>query len=149
MKNIGGQQNNKNGIKHGMSATRVYNIWRGMKTRCTNPKAIKWNLYGGRGIRYDASWDTFEGFWNDMQEGYSDGLTLDRISSDGDYCKDNCRWVSYETQNNNKVNNIHLVYQENIITPKEIITMTHLPQYDVYKKIKQGWSVDQILASGS
>ena len=38
----------------------------------------------------------------DMQEGYSNKLTLDRIDVNGNYCKDNCRWATASLQNHNK-----------------------------------------------
>ncbi len=79
---------------HGMSKTRQYHVWRAMKQRCDNPKNEKYPRYGGRGITYDPKWKTFEGFWEDMAEGYNDILTIDRKDNDGNYTKDNCRWIS-------------------------------------------------------
>ena len=87
--------------KHSMSGTRQYNIWKGMKSRCDYESNPKFHLYGGRGVAYHSKWTTFEGFWEDMQEGYEDGLTLDRVDPDGDYDKENCRWVTTELQNRN------------------------------------------------
>jgi len=40
-----------------------------------------------------------------------DGLTLDRIDSNGNYEKGNCRWATRETQQNNMRNN-HFVIIE-------------------------------------
>src|SRR5262245_44374382 len=47
---------------HGMSHMRLYNIWRGMLARCSNPKNIGWKDYGGRGIRVCNKWRQFEAF---------------------------------------------------------------------------------------
>ena len=94
--------------KHGLRNTRQYYIWRGMKARCSNTKNPNYDGYGGRGIAYDPKWETFEGFWEDMSEGYSDDLELDRIDPNGNYCKENCRWVdSYMSaiNKNTPVNN--------------------------------------------
>lgn len=87
---------------HGMSATRQYESWRGIIRRISNVKDKYYMDYGGRGITYDPKWETFEGFWEDMSEGYSDELTLDRIDVNGNYCKENCRWVSMSIQNHNQ-----------------------------------------------
>jgi predicted XRE-type DNA-binding protein len=63
-----------------------------MKTRCDNPKNEFYADYGGRGITYCDKWKTFEGFWEDMAEGYSDDLTLNRRRVNENYCKENCEW---------------------------------------------------------
>lgn len=77
---------------HGMHETRQYQCWADMKTRCDNPKNKYYSYYGGRGITYCEKWKTFEGFWEDMKDTYSDDLTLNRRDNDGNYCKENCEW---------------------------------------------------------
>lgn len=79
-------------VTHGMHTTRVYQCWADMKTRCDNFKNKFYKDYGGRGITYCDKWKTFEGFWEDMQETYSDDLTLNRRDNDGNYTKGNCEW---------------------------------------------------------
>ncbi len=87
---------------HGMHDTRQYQIWADMKSRCTNPSNPYFNHYGGAGVSVDPQWETFEGFWKDMQDGYCDTLTIDRIDPYGNYTKDNCRWSNKSVQNHNK-----------------------------------------------
>lgn len=84
--------------KHGMSGTRVYKIWRHMKERCEDESYEYYKDYGGRGISYDPSWKLFENFYKDMSEFYQEELELDRIDVNGNYCKENCRWVSESEQ---------------------------------------------------
>lgn len=76
---------------HGMCGTRTYISWLSMKRRCNSPLSEKYSDYGGRGISYDIKWETFEGFFEEMGE-CPDGLELDRIDPNGNYCKENCRW---------------------------------------------------------
>jgi len=76
-----------------------------MKARCSNPKVKEFHNYGGRGIAVCDKWLKLRGFLEDMQPSYSSGLTLDRIDVDGNYCKENCRWVSRGEQQRNRRNN--------------------------------------------
>ena len=73
-----------------------------MKKRCCNKNTRQYHDYGGRGVTYDPKWETFEGFWEDMNVGYPDLLSLDRINPDGNYCIENCRWVTRDIQARNK-----------------------------------------------
>lgn len=91
---------------HGMANSRPYNIWFHMIYRCTEPKHNKYHLYGAKGIKVCDKWTTFQGFWDDMSDGYSDELTLDRIDGKGNYCKENCRWATTKQQARNRNNNI-------------------------------------------
>lgn len=90
--------------KHGNSKKRLYKTWHGMKSRCYNENDIKFNIYGGKGIRICDEWlKNFEVFekWS-LENGYQDSLTIDRIDSDGNYEPLNCRWVDIKTQNGNR-----------------------------------------------
>ena len=79
----------------------AYSSWAAMKTRCTNPNHNRFPLYGGRGITFDPRWDDFLLFLEDMGP-RPDRHSIDRIDPDGNYCKENCRWADYSTQNSNR-----------------------------------------------
>lgn len=93
------------GFKHGHrnsdTRTPTYNSWRAMRARCTNTKYKSYHRYGGRGIKVSTRWEKFDNFLADMGE-RPEGMTLDRINVDGDYCTENCRWADLETQTKNK-----------------------------------------------
>lgn len=92
---------------------RLYNIWRGMKKRCTLPSDKDYKNYGGRGISLCSEWlNDFLTFYNwAINNGYSEELTIDRINYDGNYEPSNCRWVTIKEQNNNKRSNIFFTYK--------------------------------------
>ena len=94
--------------KHGHSPNEgrspEYQTWDGMIQRCTNPQSIRWNRYGGRGIKVCKRWFQFESFLADMgckpfpKRRYS----LDRVNNDGDYEPTNCRWATLAEQNRDR-----------------------------------------------
>lgn len=82
---------------------RLYRIWSEMRYRCSKPTNKDFKYYGGRGIAVCAEWlYDFTSFreWA-MSAGYQDDLTIDRIDVDGNYCPENCRWVTMSEQNKN------------------------------------------------
>lgn len=88
---------------HGMSNSRLYVIWRGMRTRCHSPGHPVFKHYGGRGIVVCQEWrDSFESFYSwAMSAGYCDDLTIDRIDTLGNYEPSNCRWATRSQQMKN------------------------------------------------
>lgn len=87
---------------HGMSKERPYHIWQDMRKRCNLRTNSAYKNYGGRGISYDTRWDSFIAFWEDMGDSYNEGMTLERENVNGNYCKENCKWIPLEDQARNK-----------------------------------------------
>lgn len=89
---------------HGMSGTPEYGAWKNAITRCSDAENKKYSEYGGRGIQVCDRWlwPAEHGFLNFMEDmGPCNGLTLDRIDPNGNYCPENCRWADLYTQGYN------------------------------------------------
>lgn len=89
---------------HHETKTRLYRIWRGMRSRCNNPSDAAYKHYGGRGITVCPEWNkSYETFRNwALSHGYSPDLSIDRIDNDGNYEPSNCHWATQSEQNANR-----------------------------------------------
>ncbi len=92
-------------IKHGLSRRDhrhpLYDMWKGIRQRCRNPKHQDFLDYGGRGILLCERWESFRNFIEDMGERPA-GTSIDRKNNDGNYEPGNCRWATPKQQRHNQ-----------------------------------------------
>lgn len=101
---------------HGLEGTRIYNIFHLMKSRCNNHNDKSYKHYGGRGIK--CLWKDFATFKKDMYASYLDHVekygekdtSIDRIDVNGNYCKENCKWSTWNEQNSNTTRNHYVIF---------------------------------------
>ena len=111
-------------IKHGdkrklKKTARLYSIWSGMRWRCNKNNHTRRN-HAEKGVSICDEWLDYRVFksWA-MENGYSDGLTIDRIDNNGNYEPSNCRWATAVEQANNKSNNHLITYRGRTMTLAE------------------------------
>ena len=130
---------------HGMSRTPLYYVWKTMRGRCTRPTHNRYSQYDGRGIQVCERWNSFELFYEDMGEDYKPGLTIDRIDPDGDYCKENCRWVSQKVQQRNRKNNAVVDSPWGKVTIAELAELSGFNRQTLESRHWRGWPDSKLL----
>ena len=134
------------GYKHGMYSTTTYKSWQSMKSRCVLESDPSYNRYGGRGITYDPSWESFENFLEDMGK-RPDGTTLDRKDNNGPYCKDNCRWATIKDQTRNRRDNHNLEFNGKSQCLLDWAAELGMPRTTLNNRISRGWDVERALTT--
>lgn len=130
-------------LTHGLSKTRTYNIWAGMKKRCMKTSSISYQRYGGRGIKVCDRWEKFENFYADMGEA-PDGFSLERINNDGDYCQENCKWIPKDLQGLNKSTNVLLTARGKTQPITEWAKEIGIGATTLFYRFRKGWGVEDI-----
>lgn len=127
--------------------TRIYN---NMKRRCYNKNDDAYPNYGGRGICVCDEWLGDNGLSNfrnwAINNGYHNGLTIDRINNNGNYEPSNCQWITRRDQSFNRRSNTYISYGSNGIIYTLPITVwakiLHIDRRVIQNRlVKYKWNV--------
>lgn len=104
VKSCGCLKHRSTSTTHNKSNTKLYGIWNAMKQRCYNPNYHAYKNYGGRGIIICDDWvNSFNNFYNwAINNGYQEGLSIERINVDDNYYPNNCTWITLAQQAQNR-----------------------------------------------
>lgn len=86
--------------KHGEAKTLLYGVWNTMKQRCSNKNTKMYYRYGARGITVCKEWSSdFMAFKRFADEnGYTDGMSIERKDNDKGYTIENCTFIPLSEQ---------------------------------------------------
>lgn len=131
----------------GLLNSKLYGVWAAMKQRCYDPNKEHFDCYGGRGITVCNEWkDDFLVFYNwAINNGYQEGLTIDRIDVNGNYEPNNCRWIDNKQQANNKRTNVFLTLNGECHTIMEWSEKLGINAGTLQQRKHLGWSDEDIL----
>ena len=133
---------------HGFSKEKMFNVWKGIISRCCNPKYNEYKNYGARGITVCEEWkNDYLRFKEDVGEKPSPEHSLDRIDNNGNYCKENCRWATPEEQSNNKRTNAFIEYNGKTLTVQQWSRETGIKRGVINHRLSLGWDAEKILTT--
>jgi hypothetical protein len=132
--------------RHGLSDSKTYNVWLGMRQRCLNPNNPAYTNYGGRGITIAPAWDTFDQFLADMGE-VPEGMTLERKDNDKGYGPDNCVWASRLEQGRNTRKCRQITHNGQTKTLAEWAHEYSINRQTLGKRLDTGWSMERALST--
>lgn len=118
-----------------------------MKSRCYDHNDKRYDDWGGRGICICKEWlDSPESFIEQsVNNGYQDGLTIDRIDNNGDYCPENCRWVTRNENNQNRRSSRNFTYSGKTQNLQQWCNEYNVSRSMVNKRLQMGWDFEKAL----
>jgi hypothetical protein len=134
--------------KHGYRGEKLNWVWSSMKQRCSNPNNAAYKNYGGRGIRVCDEWQEYAPFreWA-FNNGYVEGLLLDRKNNNGNYEPKNCRWVTRIEQNRNKRSNRLITYEGKTMCATEWASELGVPSRLLLDRLNLRWNAKDTLTT--
>ena len=130
--------------KNGKSKTKIGRLLNGMKSRCSINHSES-HLYYEKGITVCDEWlndiDKFEKWCN--ENGYKEGLQIDRIDGDQGYFPLNCRFVTSKVNCNNRHNTMYVIYKGKKESLQLLLHRLNYPNkyYTVRMRIIRGWNI--------
>lgn len=141
------QRIQKERITHGKSrgeTLKMYNIWKSIVSRCTNPEDRAYPNYGGRGISVCEKWkNSIDLFIEDMGDRPSLKHSIDRIDNNGNYEPSNCRWATQKEQMRNTRSNVCLEYKGEIKCVSEWAEELGVNQRSLRNRIKRWGDIEK------
>jgi len=140
------RKRNKDNARHGVSRTRLYREWAMMKQRCYKKEHKSFADYGGRGITVCDEWLVPDNFFEwALSNGYAENLTIDRIDVNGNYCPENCRFITMKEQIRNRRNTVTVEYNGENVTLAELAKISGVPYATIHWRFKDGKTVDELI----
>ena len=74
-------------------------------------------------------------------------MTIDRINCDGNYCPENCRWITIQEQQKNKRNVLKIKAFGKEMTVEEACKKYGISKETFYDRRHRGWETERILST--
>lgn len=125
---------------------RYYHI----KDRCYNPNNKAYKRYGGRGIKMCDEWfnDYFSFEKWALENGYKPELQIDRVDNDGNYCPENCKFVTNKENSQHKCSTRYFTLNGKTQNLTQWCEEMDMPRATVATRIdRYGWDFERAITT--
>lgn len=130
------------------NSDKLYAAWVEMRRRCNTKTCEAYKNYGGRGISITPEWEEFIAFKNwALANGYKDGLTIERLDVNGNYCPSNCTWIPKANQSKNRRTCNFIEHNGLCMTVTDWSRLTGIPRGTIYKRLKRNLPLNEVFES--
>jgi hypothetical protein len=126
-------------LVHGQSNSPTYISWKGMHDRCKYRP-------GYSQVSVCERWSSFAAFLEDMGE-RPDGMTIDRIDSQGNYEPTNCRWADIKTQLDNRNCTSWITHNGETKTQADWAASLGINRQTLNMRLQRGWSIQRAVTT--
>lgn len=146
--------------KHGLTNTKILRVYHSMIQRCYNPKDKKYKDYGARGVTVFDEWLGKNGSINFcgwvFENGYKEEplpngrnkWEIERKDVNGNYCPENCCFITNKQQQSNKRNNHYITYNNETLTLSQWAEKLNINCSLLGQRIsKLNWSIEKALTT--
>ena len=132
--------------KHGLNHSKLHYMYDNMRKRCYRPGTNRYERYGGRGIGICDEWrnDRSEFYRWALENGWQEGMSIDRINVDGHYSPSNCRFIPIGRQSSNTSRNRFLCWRGRKQTVSDWARELGIRSSALQHRVDRGWSLDRI-----
>lgn len=140
------KRNHKHGCSNRGNIEHLYILWNAMIDRTTNSNRWDSKYYSNKGITVCEEWKEYINFkdWA-INNGYSEGKSIDRIDNSIGYNPYNCRWVLLKEQNRNKTTNRWITINGETKILADWCRERNLNSKLVSSRLSRGWSEERAL----
>lgn len=140
------EKNFKHGCAQRGKQEHLYILWGAMKDRATNINRLDAKYYATKGITLYEDWNDYEKFkeWA-LNNGYSEGMSIDRIDNSKGYNPENCHWIPLKDQNKNKTSNRVITINGKSQILSDWCRELNLKVGVVSSRLSRGWSEERAL----
>lgn len=134
---------------------RLYGIYNGIKKRCYCKTDFRYKDYGGRGIVMCDEWlNPIDGFdkyvdWS-LSHGYADNLTIERLDVNGNYCPENCAWITLQEQRYNTRDTLWVNFRGERVRFNDLCALSKVSYDTLHDRVfSRGWDIERALSEPS
>lgn len=133
--------------KHGLKNHKLYGVRIKFISRCYNNNDKDYKNYGGRNIKVCKEWrNDFKTFYDwSLNNGYKEGLTIERIDVNGNYSPNNCKWIHNSEQSLNWRRSLKFTYKNETKDIRYFSNKYNIKYNTLRGRLQNGWSISDAI----